>query len=186
MDIEPVNQISPAEIAEVINKLPMYAKLALELVSNSDNDLLPRVRCFYLSGNRCFFGILLSEISDSYIVGGLCKLTSSGEDGVYSAEKLPISPVSRLHKTSCEITTIPLKHFLLSYLRFLYRDGEDILPEYFTEQRKQAIKDFLDGFGTESNNLKKMYKQSKQDYNGEVNGEDSFYVEPDPILSYRH
>jgi hypothetical protein len=98
------------------------------------------VRCLSLVGGRIVFGILLSELSDSIMMGLTSTLVSDGSE--VSGKLISTEPVMRLFKANIGFLVEPEKDHLFYYYKHI-SSHLDKMPEFFTSLRLNTIRDLL-------------------------------------------
>ena len=133
-----------------VRQMPDYMRKCLKLVDLPDHSTPhePDVRCFYLSDGKVFFGIVLSETKDSFLVGASTRLIKD-EDGITCEPMIPV-PVARVLKGSFCMVTEPVPKYKLCYFKYLVGKGQKLLPDYLTEGVLEKVSDFIQTFKEEA------------------------------------
>lgn len=94
--------------------------------------------CFYAPDNSVFVGVILEELTDSFLVGASAMLRM-GQDRKVIAEEISTQPVIRVLKSSLKYMVAPTEMTVYHYFAFLEKFGYNKLPDYFTDARKEYI-----------------------------------------------
>lgn len=126
---------------------PDYAKQCFQLVSVPDYSKPhePDVRCFYLNDTRVFFGIVLSETSDSFLVGASSRLVQDPSKEISCEPMIPM-PVARIFKSSLCMVTAPVLKYKYYYFKYLQQKGRKLLPDYLAGGVLEKVSDFIQTF----------------------------------------
>lgn len=132
----------PNEVAELVNLLP---------IESLDSNILG-VRSIAETNGQVMFALVFVEMTDSFILLFPTGLIS--KDGYITGAPISKSIVIRKMKSGISHISIPSPELQFFYLRYL-RDRVDEMPDFFNEERIQAIDVLLDKTVEESSTLAK-------------------------------
>jgi hypothetical protein len=132
-------------------QMPDFMQKCLKLVDVPDHSIPhePDVRCFYLNDGKVFFGIVLSETTDSFLVGASSRLIKEENQGISCEPMIPVAVARVMKGTLCMITE-PVPKYKLCYFKYLVQKGQTLLPDYLNEGVLEKVSDFIQTFKEES------------------------------------
>lgn len=143
------NNKTDSDIPEKEKKeLPQWVKRCAELsmgTSLSDDQI--RDRAFHLIGGSVMFGICITELSDSFLVGMPAVLVADGNK--IEGREFSASNIIRLMRSSVIYMNIPENPYKAHYYRFLTSRFEE-LPDFFEEDRRDIVKNFVHNYDNRS------------------------------------
>jgi hypothetical protein len=142
-----------------VTKPTSHVDLCDELMGTSPSEQL-KIRCIYLTDSMVFFGIVLRETEDSFLVGAGVKMVMT-ETRTLTYQ--PISPKSivRLMKSSVAMMTKTSRLYGYHYDKYLALNGNKLLPDVITKELVASIEASNEDYETKNilNNAEPPAKQ---------------------------
>lgn len=135
------NNVPVEENEDELKIVPEYMKTCIQLSVNTEleeNEV--RDRCFHLLSGGAIFGMLIGELSDSFLVSNSCQLVS--ESGKVSGKPFARSKIIRLFRNSIAFISVPDKEHRYYYFNWLKKQFEG-QEEFFNKDRRDIIEKYV-------------------------------------------
>lgn len=146
--------------------LPKHIVQCIDMVKSPDVDSKNEIdlRCFYLSDNRVFFGVVFFETTDSFLVGASARMVMEQTKEIVCEPILPLA-VSRVFKSNISMISKALDKYKKLYFEYLKTKGKELLPDYVKGKVLEEVLDFIQNY----KEPKVQAEQVEQAERGEAN-----------------
>jgi hypothetical protein len=140
-----LEQSSAEGAEETLPVKPRYQELCEVLkqgeLIKEDPSSIP-VRGFYGHDGSVFFGVILQELKDSFLVGSPAKLMMT-KDRQVVIDAVSAEPVIRVFKAATRYVVTPIEFTQFHYYTHLENFGYKFMSEYFSEEMRKHVTEVL-------------------------------------------